>query len=76
MKNRILYLIVSILTLGGLSAAEVGTATRTEIARTLSRIVSREITGGYQKAEPTTVRIEAIKASRSRVQIYATIGLS
>lgn len=76
MKNRILYLLVSIFTLGGLSAAEVGTATRAEIARTLSRIVSREITGGYQKAEPTTVRIEAIKASRSRVQIYATIGLS
>ena len=76
MKNRILYLLISIFALGSLSAAEVGMATRAEIARTLSRIVSREITGGYQKAEPTTVRVEAVKASRSRVQIYATIGLS
>ena len=76
MKNRILYLLISIFALGIVSAAEVGTASRAEIARMLSRVVSREITGGYQKAEPTTVRIEAVKASRSRVQIYATVGLS
>ena len=72
MKNRILYLLISIFALGVVSAAEVGTASRAEIARMLSRVVSREITGGYQEAEPTTVRIEAVKASRSRVQIYAT----
>ena len=76
MKNRILYLLISIFALGVVSAAEVGTASRAEIARMLLRVVSREITGGYQKAEPTTVRIEAVKASRSRVQIYATVGLS
>ena len=75
MKNRILYLLISIFALGVVSAAEVGTASRAEIARMLSRVVSREITGGYQKAEPTTVRIEAVKASRSRVQIYATVGI-
>ena len=45
MKNRILHLLISIFALGSLSSAEVGTATRAEIARTLSRIVSREITG-------------------------------
>ena len=76
MKNKILSLLISIFALGVVSAAEVGTASRAEIARMLSRVVSREITGGYQKAEPTTVRIEAVKASRSRVQIYATVGLS
>ena len=76
MKNRILYLLISIFALSGVTAAEIGTATRAEIARTLSRIVSREVTGGYQKAEPTYVRIQAVKASRSRVQIYTTVGLS
>ncbi|WP_418426441.1 fibronectin type III domain-containing protein [Alistipes sp.] len=76
MKNRILYFLISIFALSGVTAAEIGTATRAEIARTLSRIVSREVTGGYQKAEPTYVRIQAVKASRSRVQIYTTVGLS
>lgn len=76
MKNRILYLLISIFALSSASAAEIGTATRAEIARTLSRIVSREVTGGYQKAEPTYVRIQAVKASRNRVQIYTTVGLS
>ena len=76
MENRILYLLISIFALSSATAAEIGTATRAEIARTLSRIVSREVTGGYQKAEPTYVRIQAVKASRSRVQIYTTVGLS
>ena len=76
MKNRILYLLISIFALSSVTAAEIGTATRAEIARTLSRIVSREVTGGYQKAEPTYVRIQAVKASRGRVQIYTTVGLS
>ena len=76
MKNKILYLLILIFALSGVSAAEIGTATRAEIARTLSRIVSREVTGGYQKVEPTYVRIQAVKASRSRVQIYTTVGLS
>ena len=76
MRNRILYLLISIFALGVVSAAEVATASRAEIARMLSRVVSRQNTGGYQKADPTTMRIEAVKASRSRVQIYATVGLS
>lgn len=76
MKNSFLYLLVSIFVLGSASAAEIGSATRREIGQTLSRIVSREVSGGYQKAEPINVKVEAVKASRSQVRIYASIGLS
>ena len=58
------------------SAAEIGASSRAEIARTLSRIVSREVSSGYQKPEPITVKVQAIKASRNRVRIYTSIGLS
>lgn len=79
MKNRYLYIFTSLLVLTlstTLSAASISSATRTRIGRTLSRIVSREVSGGYQKAEPITVRVQAVKASRRTVRIYATIGLS
>ena len=76
MKNRLLYLVISLFALTAVSAAEIGSATRAEIARTLSRIVSREVTGGYQRAEPVAVRVQAVKASRSRVQVYTSVGLS
>ena len=79
MKNRYLYIFTSLLALTlstTLSAASISSATRTRIGRTLSRIVSREVSGGYQKAEPITVRVQAVKASRRTVRIYATIGLS
>ena len=76
MKGKLLYLLVSIFALSGVSAAEIGPATRAEIARTLSRIVSREVSGGYQKPEPITVRVQGVKASRRTVRIYASIGLS
>ena len=56
MKNRILYLLISLFALSEAFAAEIGSATRQEIGRTLSRIVSREVSGGYQKPEPITVR--------------------
>ena len=36
----------------------------------------REVTSGYQKPEPITVRVQAVKASRSRVRIYATAALA
>ena len=39
------------------------------MGRTLTRIVAREVAGGY-------VKVQAVKASRSRVRIYASIGLS
>ena len=76
MKNKLLYLLIFLFALSGASAAEIGSATRTEIARTLSRIVSREVSGGYQKAEPISVRVQGVKASRRVVRIYASIGLS
>ena len=47
MKNKILYILISLFALGNVSAAEIGSATRQEIGRTLSRIVSREVTSGY-----------------------------
>ena len=76
MKNKVLYTLISLFALGNVSAAEIGSATRQEIGRTLSRIVSREVTSGYQKPEPITVRVQAVKASRSRVRIYATAALA
>ena len=50
-------------------AAGVDAATRREIGRTLSRIVAREVSGGF-------VRIEGVDASRKRVRIYTSVGLS
>ena len=76
MKNKVLYTLISLFALGNVSAAEIGSATRQEIGRTLSRIVSRGVTSGYQKPEPITVRVQAVKASRSRVRIYATAALA
>ena len=76
MKNRLLYLLVLLFAFGEATAAGIGSATRAEIARTLSRIVSREVSGGYQKAEPIPVRVQGVKASRRTVRIYASIGLS
>lgn len=51
------------------AAESIDGRTRAEIGRTLSRIVAREVAGG-------NVRVQAVKASRGRVQIYASIGLS
>ena len=76
MKNKFLYLFILLFALGSVSAAEIGSATRVRIGRALSRIVSREVSGGYQKAEPITVRVQTVKASRRTVRIYATVGLS
>ncbi len=78
MKNRLLYLFLS-LSLGiwsDVSAADIGAATRVRIGQSLSRIVSREVSGGYQKAEPITVRVQGVRATRRTVRIYASIGLS
>ena len=76
MKNRILYLLISLFATATVSAAEIGASSRAAISRTLTRIVSREISSGYQKPEPVTVKVQAVKASRSRVRIYTSIGLS
>ena len=69
MKNKILYLIISLFAAASVSAAEIDLRTRQEVGRTLTRIVAREVAGGY-------VKVQAVKASRSRVRIYASIGLS
>ncbi len=69
MKYRILSSLLLCLAVGTTSAAEIDNRTRLEIGRTLSRIVAREVSGGY-------VKVQGAKASRGKVQIYASIGLS
>lgn len=69
MKNKFLYLLISIFALSEVAAAGIGVQTRQEIGRTLTRIVSREVAGGY-------VKVQGVDASRNRVRIYASIGLS
>lgn len=76
MKNRFLYLIISLFALTSVSAAEINTSTRVEIGRTLSRIVSREVTEGYRAPQGITVKVQAVKASRGRVRIYTSAGLA
>ncbi len=69
MKTNRLFLLFLLLFGSPLRAADLDTRTRNEIGETLTRIVSREVTGA-------TVRVQAVKASRGKVQIYTTIGLS
>ncbi len=70
MKNSFFCLLFTFLTCSGASAAApIGSLTRRQIDETLNRIVAREVTGA-------NVRIQSIKASRGRVRIYASIGLS
>lgn len=70
-KYLYVFLLVSLLLVGAVpaAAAEIGAATRQQIGRTLTRITGREVTGSW-------VRIQRVKASRSRVQLYASVGLS
>lgn len=70
-KYLYVFLLVSLLLVGAVpaAAAEIGAATRQQIGRTLTRIAGREVTGSW-------VRIQRVKASRSRVQLYASVGLS
>lgn len=69
MKNRLLSLLIFLFAATSVSAADIGVQTRSEVGRTLTRIVAREVSGGY-------VKVQAVKASKSRVRIYASIGLS
>ena len=72
MKNRIFSLLLLLILLFGATsvpAAGIDLRTRQEVGRTLTRIVAREVAGGY-------VKVQAVTASRSRVRIYASIGLS
>ena len=52
MKNRILYLLISVFALSCVptaAAERIGMPVRRAIGRTLSRIVAREVSGGYVK---------------------------
>lgn len=49
--------------------AGIPSATRQRLGATLTRIVGREVSGAY-------VRIRGVDASRGRVRIYASVGLS
>lgn len=69
MKNKLLVLLFVLSTCLDVSAEPINAATRQTIGKMLNRIVAREVTGA-------NLRIQSIKASRGRVQIYATIGLS
>lgn len=51
------------------AAAEIGASARREVGEALTRIVSREVAG-------TNVQVKAVQASKSRVRIYASVGLS
>lgn len=70
MKTKLLSLFL-LFSLGwqAVPAAGVDVVTRREIGRTLTRIVAREVSGGF-------VRIEGVDASRKRVRIYTSVGLS
>ena len=70
MKNKLLYIFLLLGLCGQeVSAAGIDGPARREIGRTLTRIVAREVSGGY-------VRIEGVDASRKRVRIYTSVGLS
>ena len=72
MKNRILYLLISVFALSCVptaAAERIGMPVRRAIGRTLSRIVAREVSGGY-------VKVQGVDASRGRVRVYASVGLS
>ena len=72
MKNRFLRILLLFAALGAAHAApaaSVSASTRLAVGRTLTRIVAREVSGGY-------VRVQSMQASRGRVRVYASIGLS
>ena len=71
MINRfiLLFLLFAVSVPASAASERIGTAERLRIGRTLTRIVSREISGGY-------VKVQRVQASRGRVRVYASIGLS
>ncbi len=71
MINRLFILLALLAASGSASAASerLGASERLAVGRVLSRIVAREVSGGY-------VRVQGVQASRSRVRIYTSIGLS
>ncbi len=68
MTNGIL-IFLALLCVQGASAASLPATQRQEVARTLTRVVGREIAGG-------AVQVSRIDAAKKQVRIYASIGLS
>ena len=70
MRSKAIYLFVFLLfVLLPVGAAELTRQQRAEVGRTLTRIVSREVAGGY-------VKVQGAKVSRGRVRIETSVGLS
>lgn len=70
MRNKVIYSILLLLfPIIPVCAAELSRQQRVEVGRTLTRIVSREVAGGY-------VKVLGAKVSRGRVRIETSIGLS
>ncbi len=71
MKNRLLLLLTFVLALGVAKAdeRELDDKTRKEIAKTLTRIVKSEVSGG-------AVSLKGVEVSRKNVRIVASTGLS
>ncbi len=70
MRSKTIYLFVSLLfALSSVHAAELTRQQRLEVGRTLTRIVGREVSGGY-------VKVTGARVSRGRVRIETSVGLS
>ncbi len=71
MKNNILriFLLLFLSVSLSSSAATLNRNTRQQVGEVLSRIVAREVAGG-------AVLVKSVQATRSRVRIYASVGLS
>lgn len=72
MKNKFILLLFPLLLAGvvsGWAGPRIPVANQREIGRILTRITAREVAGGW-------VRVERLETARSRVRIYASIGLS
>ncbi len=71
MKNRVLFLLFLFAWLGADAARAAGipARSRAEIAAMLNRVAGREVAGA-------NIKIQSIRASRGRVRIEASVGLS
>ena len=71
-QNKILlsvYLLIALFISPVASAQVLSSESRNEVAAVLTRIVSREILGGY-------VKVDRTKSAGNKLEIYASIGLS
>ena len=64
-----IYLLLALVISTNASSQNLSADARTEVGEVLSRIVAREILGGY-------VKVDRTKAAGDRLDIYASVGLS